>query len=143
MTTTTADNVQTAIGAQIIAQTALTTDNVKYQMDPPKGPYENDEVYINNGNIEKTKLLKNLFKNNAIIHIVCWVTQRTADPVNIRTDLNSLLAVVQAGLAYDATFGGLCRQSSVVSIVTDAGAFASGGKAKAIMFLNCTYFTVN
>ena len=144
--TTTTDSVQTAIGTQLIAQTSLTSDNIKYQMDPVDSPYQEDMVYINEGNIEKKKLLRDLYYNSCVSHIVCWVNQDTGltnnVPVELRTDLNDLLETkITSALLYDPSLGSVVYDSEVVSIITDGGVYAAAGKAVGKIFFRSEYYT--
>jgi hypothetical protein len=143
MAVTTTDIVQTAIGAKIIAIGGFTADQVLYQMDPVDSPYPDDMVYVNESNIEKKKLLKDLYYNTGISAIVCWVNQSTNPAVNLRTDLNTLIDRVAGALANDPTYGGIVKMSETTSIITDGGAYAVAGKAVAKIFLKLEYLSVS
>jgi hypothetical protein len=144
MAVTTTDAVMLALGAQIIAQSSkLTADNTFYQNDPVNSPYAEDHLYINESNIDRKKLLVDLVKNQGVFHLVAWVVQETNPPVNLRSDLDSLVEEIKAAVKYDQTFGGLARVTEIVGILTDGGAYAEAGKAVARIVLNVLYYTTN
>jgi hypothetical protein len=144
MTTTTIDTVMSAIGLQIITRSAaLTTANTYYQFDPVTSPYAGESLFINEGSINRKKLLADLSKNTGIFQLVAWVCQETNPPVDLRSDLNALIKEIMDAIKYDQTFGDIARVSEVASIMTDGGIFAEAGKAAARIFLNVTYFTAD
>jgi hypothetical protein len=143
---TTIEAVQNQIGAQVIAQSDLSSDNVRYQQEYNNNmTYPVESVIINFDHIDtRRRLLKDLYENSGLFVLVAIYSEDVAPTErveNLKTKLNSLIKDMLDALNQDKYFNNLAFDSEVIGIHTDSGYSSAAGKAVARIYLNVIFFT--
>lgn len=146
---TTTKLVREGIGATLDPGDGIT--DVDYQRTNIEGNWYNHQIWVNYVRNDKTKLLKNLYRNYELYHIIVifsGLAYNSSDPFSCVATLASLSAtrntLIGARLSTDPHFSNLVRKSEIEAVVTDGGFYASDSanpKAMGIFQFKIEYYT--
>ena len=138
ITTTTDKAILEAIGAAVDPGDTTVVD---YQMSDIRGNYDHNQIWVVPIRNDRTKILKDLFKNSRFYYIVCiYVAGVDRDPDTVRDSLATLASdffkTVKDSLVTNYTFSGKARHSEIESETDDGGYYAASQyNPKAVMLL--------
>ena len=147
ITITTNKAVKTYIGGLLDPGDGIT--DVDYQKADVNGDWSNHQIWVNYIRNDKTKLLKNIYKNVVVFHIISIfssfitgdIDTAVASMATLTDDRNE---VVKAALVSDPQFNNLVRKSEITSELTDGGYYANDSvnpKSVTIITLSLEYYT--